>query len=307
MKYQFLFFLTFCSFLFINISDVFSQNNRNNKILKAWNLIKSVKAIDKNRVEWKNSLNSNSKNCISGDCINGYGAYFYNGNLIEGDFKNGLLLNSLITYNGDYFAEALIDDVRILKEGKFYKLEGAKTMGIEKRGFTLAEILFFQELVYNEYYKCNCLKKTDDHQVGVNYVETYEIVNGWNQHVGYKDVQKYRYESTIGLKNTTNVDIYVRAYSKRRVFKFGVKNNPIEYFDSSFILPPGKTMEDGDFNYKPIDNKEDLNVEKLESLGYNYDKTELTQKGYAEYIKYVGQYVIDISVAKECNLNTRKK
>ncbi len=266
-------------------------------IQEAWDMFHKAKPINESSLEWKKAgeVALSEPICISGNCENGFGIRIDNLNgktpryQFEGKFVNGIKTSYGVTTRQD-IKFATLGDLQIVLEDDLYTLSRPS-----KRGFTLNEILYFQNLSFAKYNQCNCLIPTYNHRENYNYSNRYEIVNGWGEHVDWKYENKTGQYKTEGLLNTTDNKIFVRAYSKKRIPNY-IGSSPIEYFDESFIIWPEKSMIWVDFDYKPFDNGKKVTTSDITIM----DTEEAEAKGFGEYIRFVGQYTLNKSLVNSC-------
>lgn len=267
--------------------------NKQKEIQDLWSFLSSVKPIDENSASWNlvNTKSLDKQVCISGNCVTGYGisvhndrgfstAYQYEGYFVDGKRVKGVYS----TREGGKVAAG--DDVNITKTGSFYRL--ARPSG---RGFTLAQINYFQNLVCANLMVCKKLIPTSKHSVTSTYFQQNNLVDVYGGIAGHTYEKKSRNDYVQGLLNPTNQNLYIRAYSKGGMNSLS-KDTPIEYFDESFVVESGGTMSQANFNLIPIDNGEKLTIGELEVMGYRLTGEQLRLKGYEPYIRFVGQYFL---------------
>lgn len=292
MKYMF---LLICAC--ISVPHTTTAQSANAEILAVWNLFKTAQPADVESEAWKRGSKERLAKgiCISGNCVDGYGISIENARgyeptyQYEGYFEKGKPANRGVSTTRSGIVTATIGDISIEKNRALYKLTR-----VSKRGFTLPEIKYFQDLAYAGLKKCDCLTPTYTHPVKVNYTKKYEIRNGFGDRIGNEYESATRTDHIEGLRNVMPENVYVRAFSKRRAYMYKSSDNPVEYFDESFILGPGYSMEEGDFTLIPADNQKKIDVAVLHMLTDN-------DIGYKEYTRFVGQYALSDTLAALCN------
>lgn len=180
--------------------------------------------------------------CIFGNCANGYGVSINNNRgfaikyQYEGEHNNfGERIGLGIITNSDgskrvAFCKGNFEDVGgyLIEEHGFVTLRNASGNGVltltDEYGFTLSEVMFSQNNSFQGMKKCNCIATENE-----NY------------------------------KNKCSKRVYVRYISRT----IRTRTNKYDYYDNSFILEPGESIE-----RQLIRSTFDLNGDNEQLLGF---------------------------------------